>query len=284
VSHIRSIPSDFDPDMVAAIERRLQLIEAEHDVMIVWAIESGSRAWGFPSPDSDYDCRFIYVRPLAHYLSVHPKRDVIEVPIEEGLDINGWDLFKLAKLLLKGNGAAVEWLMSPIVYGGFEEFRRQWHAQADRFVDRSALARHYYHLGQGQMAKHLVHPDAVSLKKIFYVLRPALALRWLRLHPDRKVPPMHLPTLLEQTAVPDPTLAEISALLALKAVTREMGEGSLPRQISGFIQSEYELSEPLMLHTRSDDASESSEVSAIDNLISEWISRRETLQSFTRRT
>ena len=82
---VRAIPSDFDPTVVAAIERRLRLIEAEHDVTIVWAVESGSRAWGFPSPDSDYDCRFVFVRPLAAYLSIEQKRDVIEVPIAEEL-------------------------------------------------------------------------------------------------------------------------------------------------------------------------------------------------------
>jgi len=172
VTPIRAIPSDFDPSAVAAIERRLRLIEAEHKVRIVWAVESGSRAWGFPSPDSDYDCRFIFVRPLANYLSVEQRRNVIEVPIEEGLAINGWDLFKMARLLLKGNAVAIEWLTSPIIYRGLVAFRDEWCREADRFVDRAALVRHYYHLGHGQFRRHMAQADAVSLKKVFYVLWP----------------------------------------------------------------------------------------------------------------
>ncbi len=138
MTSLRAIPSDFDPSTVAAIEGRLRLIEAQHKVRIVWAVESGSRAWGFPSPDSDYDCRFVFVRPLADYLSIEQRRDVIEVPIEEGLDINGWDLFKMARLLLKGNAVAIEWLTSPIIYRGLVAFRDEWCCEAERFVDRAA--------------------------------------------------------------------------------------------------------------------------------------------------
>jgi predicted nucleotidyltransferase len=105
VTSVRSIPPDFDPAIVSAIDQRLERIAAEQNVAVLWAVESGSRAWGFPSPDSDYDCRFIFVRPVEDYLTVSPRRDVIEVPTEEGLDICGWDLFKMAKLLLKGNAA-----------------------------------------------------------------------------------------------------------------------------------------------------------------------------------
>lgn len=56
----------------------LHSIEAEHGVKVLYACESGSRAWGFASPDSDYDVRFVYVRPLEDYLSLVPVRDVIE--------------------------------------------------------------------------------------------------------------------------------------------------------------------------------------------------------------
>jgi predicted nucleotidyltransferase len=275
VTPLRAIPSDFDPSTVAAIEGRLRLIEAEHKVRIVWAVESGSRAWGFPSPDSDYDCRFVFVRPLADYLSIEQRRDVIEVPIEERLDINGWDLFKMARLLLKGNAVAIEWLTSPIIYRGLVAFRDEWCREADRFMDRAALVRHYYHLGHGQFRRHMAQADAVSLKKVFYVLRPAVALRWLRLHLGRNVAPMHLPTLLAQADLPEATRQEIAALIERKAVTREMGQGAVPKRILDFIQAEYEqaqrLPEPVASSLKRDG------VADLDRLIRRWIETCETV-------
>src|SRR3712207_5563631 len=104
----RSIPSSFDPAIVATIDGRLDLIERSHRVRLPLAIESGSRAWGFPSPDSDYDCRFIFVRCEEDYLSLRPKRDVIETPLEGELDVNGWDLAKALRLMLKGNAVVLE--------------------------------------------------------------------------------------------------------------------------------------------------------------------------------
>ena len=91
-------------------------IEKLHNVKILYACESGSRAWGFPSPDSDYDARYLYIRPLESYLKLFPERDVIEGPIDEVKDFVGWDLQKALKLLMKGNAPLIEWLHSPIVY------------------------------------------------------------------------------------------------------------------------------------------------------------------------
>ena len=85
------------------IVNRLEEIERSESVRILLAVESGSRAWGFPSPDSDYDVRFLYARPRDWYLSIDARRDVIECPIEDVLDINGWDIRKALHLLLKAN-------------------------------------------------------------------------------------------------------------------------------------------------------------------------------------
>ena len=103
-------------NMKEIILAQLNEIEKNHDVVILYACESGSRAWGFPSADSDYDVRFIYLRPVKWYLSVEEKRDVIEVPINEQLDINGWDLRKALQLFRKSNPPLMEGLGSPIVY------------------------------------------------------------------------------------------------------------------------------------------------------------------------
>ncbi len=273
---LRAIPSDFDPAVVTAIDGRLRQIETDHDVTIVWAIESGSRAWGFPSPDSDYDCRFIYVRPLDDYLRLSPKRDVIEVPIAEDLDINGWDIFKMARLLVKGNAAAIEWLMSPIIYQGLPGFRDEWRAEAEGAIDRSALMRHYYHLGQGQFLRHLTAPDLVSLKKIFYVLRPAVVLRWMKTHPDRRIAPMHLPTLLADIDIPGQLRAEIASLLAQKAVTREMGKGPFPKLIMEFIRAEYERAEAVLNDGAEEASADPRAVAQVEDLVRRWIPLQNT--------
>jgi predicted nucleotidyltransferase len=113
---LRDIPPSMDHSAVAKIDARLSAIALEQRVVIPLGIESGSRAWGFPSPDSDFDCRFIFVRSMDDYLSLFALHDVIETPLVDDLDVNGWDLIKALKLLLKGNAVVIEWLTSPIIY------------------------------------------------------------------------------------------------------------------------------------------------------------------------
>jgi predicted nucleotidyltransferase len=206
---------------------------------VLLAIESGSRAWGFPSPDSDYDCRFLYLRPVDHYLALFPERDVIETPLEGDMDVNGWDLQKALKLLLKGNAVVIEWLTSPIVYEGDPQFRKDMVELAQGVADRSLIGRHYLHLGLRQRKTHFANNKEVALKKIFYALRPAAALRWLRLHTDKSVAPMHFPTLMEQSDVPKKVAEIVRALTEQKAVTRELGKGKLPQPVADFIDQEF---------------------------------------------
>ena len=104
------------PEMREEIMAKLAGVESDFGVRILFAIESGSRAWGFPSPDSDYDVRFVYVHPMDRYLRLTPGRDVIELPIKDDLDIGGWDLRKALNLLLKPSPVMLEWLSSPIWY------------------------------------------------------------------------------------------------------------------------------------------------------------------------
>jgi hypothetical protein len=245
---LRAIPAAMDRDAVARIDSRLAAIALDENVVLPLAIESGSRAWGFPSPDSDYDCRFIFVRKTSDYLSLFPRRDVIETPLEDELDVNGWDLAKAIKLLLKGNAVVIEWLTSPIVYRADEAFRGAFLSLADCVADRAMIARHYLHLGERQRQAYFRDGKDVRLKKVFYALRPAAALRWLRLHPDRPVAPMHFPTLLAECEAPGGVKQLIDALIVEKAQTRELGSGPLPDQISDFIDGEYTLA-----HTAFDD-------------------------------
>lgn len=233
---MRTIPPSLDDGVVAEIDARLAGVAAEYNVTIPWAIESGSRAWGFPSPDSDYDCRFIYVSQPDRYLSLWPGRDVIETPLDKIFDVNGWDLAKALQLLVKGNATPIEWLRSPIVYSGEAAFRDDLLAVANQVVDPVLLQRHYLHVGHHQWSGL---DEPMELKKVFYSLRPAASLRWLRVNPDG-VPPMDLASLLAESEAPDTVVREAAELTALKAVTRELGSGDVPTAIRAFIVDEFE--------------------------------------------
>ena len=236
---LRTIPAGMDKTTVASIDARLLTVARENGVSIPLAIESGSRAWGFPSPDSDYDCRFIFVRSESDYLALYPHRDVIETPLEGVFDVNGWDLAKALKLLLKGNAVIVEWLTSPIIYTADEWFRREFTALAQRRLDRNLVAKHYLHLGERQRRAYFQDGKNFRLKKLFYSLRPAAALRWLRQRPEQAVAPMHFQTLMAECDPPSAVAALIEKLIAQKAETRELGEGELPPEIAAFIDREF---------------------------------------------
>lgn len=207
----------------AEVQRRLDAIERGGQCRILFAVESGSRAWGFPSPDSDYDVRFVYARPADWYLGVYPGRDVIETPIEDEMDVNGWDLRKALHLVLKSNAVISEWMESPIVYRRDAGALRQLRTFADRMLNPRALAYHYLHLARRQVAAKLTR-DRIALKRYFYALRPALTLRFLRLHGGKR-PPMHLQALIDGTDLPAAIVRIIDRLVAAKSHTREMGSG-----------------------------------------------------------
>ena len=241
---LRNLPDSFDPQVVEQIDGRLQNIRVHDRVAIPLAIESGSRAWGFPSPDSDYDCRFIFVRPVDQLISPWTLRDVIETPLEGELDVNGWELGKALKLLLKGNAVVIEWLNSPILYGVDEGFRDEFIELARKVASPALVARHYLHLGVRQRRVYFADHLNVSQKKVFYALRPAAALRWLRLNPGKAVAPMDFPTLMAECEPPSAVRPVVADLLAKKAVTHELGAGPVPREILEFIDEEFERAGP----------------------------------------
>ncbi len=232
---MRAIPETFAPNVVVEIDRRLDEVEVSHGVAIPWCIESGSRAWGFPSPDSDYDCRFLYVRDESAYLSPWRGRDVIETPLDEVFDVNGWDLSKAVQLLVKGNAVAIEWLRSPYVYRGDMSFRDGLLALAADVVDRNAIGRHYLHVSAAQWNRYGGEGE-IPLKRLFYALRPAASIRWLLAHPASAVPPMELMPLLVESGAPAEVVACSEELIELKSRTREMGAGQAPAPILQYVE------------------------------------------------
>ena len=205
---------------------------------ILLAVESGSRAWGFPSPDSDYDVRFLYARPLDHYLSIEPRRDVIECPIEDDLDISGWDIQKALRLLLKANPALNEWLVSPIRYRWDASVADRLRSLAARSPFRRAAQHHYLNLGKSNYFRYISNRETVKLKKYFYVLRPALALRWLRNRDDP--PPMDLATLRAGIVLDPEVSAAADDLIARKAETSELGTGLRIALLDRLIETEFD--------------------------------------------
>ncbi|GAA4145667.1 nucleotidyltransferase domain-containing protein [Leifsonia shinshuensis] len=254
---MRAIPDSLDPAVVADIDRRLEDVAAVHGVTVTLAIESGSRAWGFPSPDSDYDARFLFLRPVEDYLRLTPLRDVVETPLDAVFDVNGWDVRKALGLLVRGNATVVEWLRSPIVYGGDPAFRDGMLELAGRILDRERVIDHYLHIG----LRHAADPGG-KLKRFFYALRPAATLRWLRVHPDRAVAPMDLPTLLAESEPEADVAVAAAELIAVKAVTRELGGGEPPAVLRRFVQDELAAAAERGAAGRSDLAAAAAEADA----------------------
>ena len=226
------------PAMRGRIEDQLARVEAEEDARILLAVESGSRAWGFHSPDSDYDVRFVYVRPVDWHLSLIPGRDVIERPIDDELDVSGWDLRKALNLMLGGNAVIGEWLRSPIVYRRRAEEVDALADLASRALTRRPATWHYLRLMERQIDRLTGPGGGVRVKRLFYAIRPALALRWMRRH-DAAFAPMHMDALVGEAALAPDVTAALHDLTAIKADLPESGEiDGTPPLLAGLIEGE----------------------------------------------
>jgi predicted nucleotidyltransferase len=226
----------IDPEVRNEIVRRLELIEAPGDVRVLYAVESGSRAWGFPARDSDYDVRFIYIRPPTWYLSVdlESRRDVIEQPIVDAIDLSGWDIRKALRLFAKSNPPLLEWLSSPITYSADPEFVGSLRGQLPDYYSPVASMQHYLHMARGNQREYL-RGDTVWVKKYFYVLRPLLAIRWLE--QDRGPMPMQFADLLV-TVEDESVAAAIETLRQRKIAGDELDRGPAIPEIRAFVEAE----------------------------------------------
>lgn len=209
-------------DIGKEIQDNLDAIENQYGVKILLAVESGSRAWGFASPDIDYDVRFIYVHRPEEYLRIDTMKDIIEWQLDEVLDINGWDLRKALLAFGKGNPNVMEWANSPIIYRKAAEWDDLKEAAMHYFSEKSALC-HYYGTANSTLQGYLAG-DMIRYKKYFYALRPLLCFRWIERY--HTVPPMEFDQLLTMFSEPDDVLtqdlyAAIRELLTRKAETEE---------------------------------------------------------------
>lgn len=227
--------NSVDAAMRERVRQTLREVEQKYGVKVLYACESGSRGWGFASPDSDYDVRFLYVHAPEWYLSVEPKRDVIELPIDDELDVCGWEWRKALGLLKGANPTLIEWLDSPVVYQQDETVLDALREQVPDWFSPVRARWHYYSMAKKNFRGYL-QGDEVRLKKYFYVLRPLLAVRWIEA--GKGMPPMRFATLLEGSDLASPLRAEIDVLLVLKQTAGEAQYGPRRPLLHAFIQAE----------------------------------------------
>lgn len=187
--------------MINHIKVQLAKLEKEKQIKILLAVESGSRAWGIPSPDSDYDVRMIYIHNKDWYLSIGERKDSIDFFEGDLLDISGWDIRKAFKLVRKSNASPMEWCRSPIIYHEEEGFVNELkHLTYSYFVPKHTI-NHYWGIAKNSF--HSNYKDGkIVLKKLFYVLRPLLAASWI----------------IKNNEIPPITLAELMVLIDDKKV------------------------------------------------------------------
>ena len=221
--------------MEKIIAEKLEEIEKGENVRIIHCVESGSRAWGFASPDSDYDVRFIYVRPLDYYLRLDKTTDVIEWQLDDVLDINGWDIKKALMLLHKSNPTLFEWNGSPIVYRTTEQWGRVSDIINGFFIRKSGVY-HYLSTAKSNYREYL-KGEQVRLKKYFYVIRPILACKWIL---KERTPPPMLFTELAEKYLDDEIKTEVDRLLEVKMKTPEITAGKRIDALNRYIDRNIE--------------------------------------------
>ncbi|WP_205511606.1 nucleotidyltransferase domain-containing protein [Longitalea arenae] len=220
--------------MRASIIERLAFVAQEHQLKILFACESGSRGWQFPSPDSDYDVRFIYVRPYRYYLSVMDRAYDLNFAINGDLDMYGWDIRKVLQLMRKSNTTPFEWLQSPIIYSEEPGFKNELWALCPYYFDQRSNIHHYLGIAKGAM-ETIANDTEIKIKKLFYVLRPLLAAKWCL--EKQSIAPMTIGPLM--TLLPAPLKKQVNELIALKARAAESFVINISPDLKTFIDSEY---------------------------------------------
>lgn len=225
------------------IQTKLLEIEQKHQVKILYAVESGSRAWGFPSKDSDYDVRFIYVHQPDWYLSIDQqgvgtKRNVIELSNdEEKLDISGWEITKALRLFRKSNPSLLEWMRSPMVYGDEYAFNEELKKLEPMVFRPNVCIYHYMNMAANIYMEDLQGPT-VKVKRYFYTLRAVLACEWIAKY--RETPPIELSTLMNEFITEGEVKDEIERLLKRKMDGAAQAMEPCNKVVNAYLEAELE--------------------------------------------
>lgn len=221
--------------MFNEIQTKLAEIAIKYNIKILYACESGSRAWGFPSPDSDYDVRFIYVQETQKYTSIAGIVDNLSFSIEDDLDIYGWDIKKVLQLIYKSNTTPFEWLQSPVIYYESTGFREKLFQICSSYFNQKRNILHY--LGVAHSAKMTIKNESeIKIKKLFYILRPILAAKWN--YEKNSIAPMNIEPLLD--LVPLPIQQKIKDLIEFKTQAIEGQLITIMPDLIAFISSQSE--------------------------------------------
>jgi len=226
--------------MIDTIQTQIQEIEQKENIKILYACESGSRAWGFPSKDSDYDVRFIYIRPKDWYLSIDDKKDTVDYPINDLLDINGWDIRKALRLFRGSNAVIYEWIQSPIVYKTEGKLHQSLIRSMNEFYSLRAGMHHYLGMTMNTLTSDLM-ADSVRVKKYLYALRSVLACKWIMTY--NEVPPMEFVKLRELIKEEKGLNEVIDQLLEQKLNGDEKYTVAPVRLLNHFIWNEIRMAE-----------------------------------------
>lgn len=222
--------------IIKSIKRKLSEIEKKENVQILYACESGSRAWGFESQNSDYDVRFIYLRTTDWYLTIQDKRDVLEYPLDDQLfDVSGWDLTKALKLLRKSNPPLMEWFLSPIVYREEKGFSADFRRLMKSYFSPIGCMYHYLRMAQNNHKAYL-NKTVVQYKKYLYALRPVLACLWIER--GFGIVPTEFKVLYERLVKDKGLKKDILKLLDMKRKGKEKDVGPKTPSISLFLEKE----------------------------------------------
>lgn len=227
---------EFKGSVRDLILEKIKEIEEKEHVRVLHVVESGSRAWGFASPDSDYDVRFIYVRDKKFYLSLKDNKDFIDWELNEVLDINGWDLKKALQHFHKSNATLFEWSNSPVVYYTTDEWKQLYEEVALKYFACKASMYHYYGTANKNYHEYLLE-DIVKYKKYFYVLRPILACKWIE---EKKCPPPVLFDELFNSVLENDMKEAVEELLAKKVKMSESDKAPRIEAINQYIEEKLE--------------------------------------------
>lgn len=223
--------------MHSKIQSIISQLEQYKGIHVLYACESGSRAWGIPSSDSDNDVRFIYTHPADWYLSLSKRRDTISIT-RDGIDLVGWDLRKTFQLMKKSNAAALEWMNAPIIYHKSPGFLRQFREIGQSCCSPNALNFHYMSIAK-KFYDACANEEFVKIKTWFYALRAVLNCRWVITH--QQVPPMMLQDTL--SLVNADLEKEILSLIAAKSAKEESFLIKKSASLTNFIEASIQLSE-----------------------------------------
>ncbi|MDQ3130385.1 MAG: nucleotidyltransferase domain-containing protein [Acidobacteriota bacterium] len=223
--------------MFEEIKNELSRLENQHEIKILLAVESGSRAWGFASTDSDWDVRYVYVHKLDWYLRIDEGRDSQDEILANDIDLAGWELKKALRLFRKSNPPMLEWLRSPIVY--LEQFStaEKLREMSEEYFNPKSCMYHYLSMAKNNFREFL-QKDLIKSKKYFYVLRPVLACDWIK--QMKMMPPMKFQTLVDSQVKDERITAEITELLKRKMAGEELKEEPRIEILNEFLERKIE--------------------------------------------